>query len=163
MPEHKAKELIGANRLLLGVSILAVALLGPSFILGYVWGYRSARADTAQSASEPTPAASPEAALPAGTAPQRSTGTEPVPAARGGHTAAGSVYLQLVATAASQSAVIVDALRNNGFPAVALDVPKKPGLRRVLIGPLHEGELDKTRADLRSRGFPGDSAIKITF
>jgi len=58
---------------------------------------------------------------------------------------------------------MVDVLRNKGFPALALEVPEKPGLSRVLIGPLHEGELDKTRADLRSRGFPGDSAIKRTF
>jgi hypothetical protein len=175
MPERKAAELIGANRLLLGVSIIAVALLGPSFILGYFWGYRSARASAPQSASGPALVASPQRALSAKTVAHRSRPAEqqkpagqgvtkePASASRADHTAAGQVYLQLAATATSQSDAIVDALRNNGFPAVALEVPKRPDLRRVLIGPIHEGELDKTRADLRSRGFPGDAAIKRTF
>jgi hypothetical protein len=175
MREHKDAELIGANRLLLRVSIVALALLGPSFILGYVLGYRSARSDGPQSASAPSPAASPQIALPAGTVPQRSTRPEqqkpagpgrtkePASAARTDPAAVGQIYLQLVVTATSRSAVVIDVLRNNGFPAVALEVPSKPGLRRVLVGPLHEGELDKTRADLQSRGFPGDSAIKRTF
>ena len=163
MPDHKAAEVIGANRLLLAVSIIALMLLGPSFILGYVWGYRSGQASGPQPASGPALAEARPGALPSGTVPQRSTRTKPASAARADHTAGGKIYLQLVATAASQSADIVDALRNNGFPAVALEVPKRPDLRRVLIGPLPEGELDKTRADLRSRGFPGDSAIKITF
>ena len=175
MHEHKVTELIGANRLLLGVSLIALVLLGPSFILGYFLGYRSARSGGPQSASEPKLVASPQIALPAETVPQRSTRTEqqkpaawertkePGSALRADQTAVGQIYLQLVATATSESAVIIDALRNNGFPAVALEVPSKPGLRRVLIGPLHEGELDKTRADLQSRGFPGNSAIKRTF
>jgi hypothetical protein len=176
MHDHKVAELTGANRLLLGVSVIALALLGPSFILGYVWGNRSARVGGPQSASGPALVASPQGAPPAaGTVPQRSARPEQqkragwgrtkeaASAARADHTAVGQVYLQLVATAASQSADIVDALRNSGFPAVALEVPKRPDLRRVLIGPIHEGELDKTRTDLRSRGFPGDSAIKRTF
>jgi len=73
------------------------------------------------------------------------------------------VYLQLVSTVQSQSDVLIDVLRKNGFPAVASEVPEKPSLRRVLVGPLQEGELDKMRANLQSRGFPGDSAIKRTF
>jgi len=175
MPERKVAELAGANRLLLGVAIIALVLLGPSFILGYFWGYRSARADSPQNASGPALAASPEIALPAGTVPQLSTQTvrqkpagwgktkQPASAARADQPAVGQIYLQLVATPTNQSAGMVDVLRNKGFPALALEVPEKPGLSRVLIGPLHEGELDKTRADLRSRGFPGDSAIKRTF
>ena len=167
MGEHKVAELTGANRLLLGVSIIALALLGPLFILGYVAGYRSGRAAGPLSAS-------PEMALPAETAPQRSARTEqpkpageektkkPTETARADHTAAGQVYLQLVATDTSRSAAIVDELRNDGFPAVALEVPQKPSIRRVLVGPFHEGELNKTRAELRSKGFPGDSAIKRT-
>jgi cell division septation protein DedD len=173
MPEQKVTELVRANRLLLGVSFMALVLLGPSFILGYFSGYRAAVG--AQSASGPALVASPQGARPAEIVSRRSTRTErqkptgrggtkePPSAARADRTAEGQVYLQLVATATSQSAVIIDALRNNGFPAVALEVPEKPGLRRVLIGPLQERELDKTRADLQSRGFPGDSAIKKTF
>jgi hypothetical protein len=161
MPEPKAAELAGANRLLLAVSVIALVLLGPSFILGYVWGYRSGRASGPQSASGPAVAASPKVAPTTATVPQKSARTEAQKPA--GHTAPGQVYLQLVATAASQSAAIVEALRSSGFPAVALEVPKRPDLRRVLIGPLQEGELDRARADLRSKGFPGDSAIKRTF
>lgn len=173
MHERKVAELTGANRLLLGVALIALVLLGPSFILGYFWGYRSARAAIPQNAPGPALAASPEIALPAGTVPPRSTrtprqkpavwGRTKEPAARTDQPAVGQIYLQLVATPTNQSAVIVDVLRHKGFPAVALEVPEKPGLSRVLIGPLHEGELDKTRADLQSRGFPGDSAIKRTF
>jgi hypothetical protein len=156
MGEHKVAELTGANRLLLRVSVIALALLGPLFILGYVAGYRSGRA------------AGPQTELPAETGPQRSARTEqpktkkPTSTARTDHPAAGQIYLQLVATDTSRSAVIVDSLRNDGFPAVALEIPQKPGLRRVLVGPVHEGELDKTRAELRSKGFPGDSAITRT-
>jgi cell division septation protein DedD len=167
MREHRVAELTGANRLLLGVSLIALALLGPSFILGYVTGYRSGRAAGPQSAS-------PQIALPAETEPQQPPRMEqpkpagwertekPTSASRTDHPAAGQVYLQLVATDTSRSAAIVDALRNDGFPAVALEVPQRPGIRRVLVGPFHEGELDKTRAELRSKGFPGDAAIKRT-
>src|SRR5713101_4023804 len=77
MHEHKVAELTGANRLLLGVSVIALALLGPSFILGYLWGNRSARVGGPQSASGPALVASPQGAPPAaGTVPQGSTRTE---------------------------------------------------------------------------------------
>ena len=174
MPEHKVAELTQANRLLLGFCFIALVLLGPSFILGYFSGYRSARAGGPQSVPGPTLVASTQSAPPAETMPRQSTRTEqqkparrvrkkdPAPA-RADQPAVGQIYLQLVAAPQSQSAVIIDALRNDGLPAVASEVPEKPGLYRVLIGPLHEGDLDKTRAELRSRGFPGDSAIKRTF
>ena len=167
MGEHKVAELTGANRLLLGVSIIALALLGPLFILGYVAGYRSGRATGPQSES-------PQTALPAETGPQRPARREqpkpaggerakkPTETVQADHAAAGQVYLQLVATDTSRSAAIVDALRNDGFSAVALEVPQRPGIRRVLVGPFHERELNKTRAELRSKGFPGDAAIKRT-
>jgi cell division septation protein DedD len=71
--------------------------------------------------------------------------------------------VQVVAATESWSAVIIDALRSKGFPATAMEVPEKPDLYRVVVGPLREGELDKTRADLRSKGFPGDAAIKRSF
>jgi cell division septation protein DedD len=71
--------------------------------------------------------------------------------------------LQLVATDQRQSTATIDALRNNGLTAIASRVPEKPGVYRVLVGPLHEGEVDQMRADLQRRGLPGDSAIKRTF
>src|SRR5579862_4472564 len=114
MQERKVAELVSANRLLLGVSIIAVALLGPSFIGGYFWGYRSGRADGPQSAPGPALASSPHSALPANeTAPQPSTRTarqkpagrertkEPAAPAPADRSAAGQVYLQLAATVTS--------------------------------------------------------------
>jgi hypothetical protein len=169
MREPKVAELASANRLLLGVSILAVALLGPSFIGGYFWGYRSARAYTPLSVPGPALASSsgdetaPQASTRTGRQKPAGRGRTKAPAAPADRSAAGQVYLQLAATATNQSDAIVDALRSNGFPAVALEIPERPDLRRVLIGPIYEGELDKMRADLRSRGFPGDAAIKRTF
>ena len=63
----------------------------------------------------------------------------------------------------SRSTVIVDELRTQGLPALAAEVPEKPGLFRVLVGPLPESEVDKTRAAPRTHGFAGDSALKRTF
>jgi hypothetical protein len=34
---------------------------------------------------------------------------------------------------------------------------------RVLVGPLEDTAVNKTRADLQSAGFPGDKAIKKTY
>jgi cell division septation protein DedD len=161
MLEHKYAETIRANRLLLGVSFTALVMLGPAFTLGYISGYRSARASGPPTASGPALVASLETELRKPAA--RSRTQKPLSAERADQPAVGQVYLQLVTTAESRSAGIIDVLRNKGFPAVAMDVPEKSGLRRVLIGPLREGELDKTRADLQSKGFPGDSAIKRTF
>ena len=177
MVEHKETELVRANRLLLGLSFTLLVLLGPSFILGYFSGYRSARADGPLTASASLPAALPQSAAPAKTKtlPRQSTQTErqkrtgwagtkeSTPAARTNQTAAGRIYLQLVAAPQNDSGAIIDELRNNGLPAVAAEVPEKPGLYRVLVGPLDEGDLDRTRAELESRGFPGDSAIRRTF
>src|SRR5689334_9350752 len=47
----KDNELVRTNRALLGVSIAAVVLLGPSFIGGYVWGYRTAQRSSPADAS----------------------------------------------------------------------------------------------------------------
>jgi hypothetical protein len=72
-------------------------------------------------------------------------------------------YLQLITTAKNRSAAIIDELRDDGFPVVASDVPGKSGLHRMLSGPLSEDEVDKTPADLQTKGFPGDSAMERTF
>lgn len=177
MLERKDTELIRTNRLLLGLSFTLLVLLGPSFILGYFSGYRSARPGGPQTESGAVPAAPPQSAPPAKrkTLPRQSTQTErqkrtgwagtkeSTPAARADQSAAGRIYLQLVAAPQNDSGVIIDALHNSGLPAVAAEVPEKPGLYRVLVGPLDEVDLDKTRAELESRGFPGDSAIRKTF
>jgi cell division septation protein DedD len=173
MLEHKEEEVIRANRLLLRVSVVALVLLGPSFVFGYFFGYHSAQSRGSQSVASTSLVAS-QTALPFETVtgqsgrtdPPKSTGrtsAKPATVVEVDQRAAGQIYLQLVAAPKGQSNVILDELRANGFPALIADVPEKPGLRRVLIGPLHENELYKTRADLQSKGFPGDSAIKRTF
>ncbi len=77
--------------------------------------------------------------------------------------ATGQTYLQLSATGKHEADLMVDVLRKNGFKAFAAEVPEKPGLLRVLVGPLKEGDINKTRAELQNKSFPGNSAIKKTF
>jgi len=76
---------------------------------------------------------------------------------------AGQTYLQLVATAKAEADVMVDVLHQKKFRAVAMEIPEKPGTFRVLVGPLADGSLNKTKADLTASGFPGDKAIKKVF
>jgi hypothetical protein len=44
-----------------------------------------------------------------------------------------------------------------------VEIPEKPGVFRVLVGPLADGTLNKTKTDLTSSGFPGDKAIKKVY
>jgi len=77
--------------------------------------------------------------------------------------AAGQTYLQLVATAKAEADVMVDVLHQKKFKAIAVQIPEKPELYRVLVGPLSDGTLNKTKSDLQSSGFPGDKAIKKVY
>jgi outer membrane biosynthesis protein TonB len=77
--------------------------------------------------------------------------------------AAGQTYLQLVATTKHDADGTVEVLRKNGFQAIDAEVPEKPGLFRVLVGPLAPGDLNKTRAELTAKSFPGDHAIPKKF
>jgi cell division septation protein DedD len=77
--------------------------------------------------------------------------------------AAGQTYLQLVATAKAEADVMVDVLRQKNFKAIAVQIPEKPELYRVLVGPLADGTLNKVKSDLQSSGFPGDKAIKKVY
>jgi hypothetical protein len=43
------------------------------------------------------------------------------------------------------------------------EIPDKRGTFRVLVGPLADGNVNKTKADLQAAGFPGDKAIKRTY
>ncbi len=47
--------------------------------------------------------------------------------------------------------------------AEAAEIPEKPGLFRVLVGPMAEAQVNKTKTDLQSAGFPGDKSIKRSF
>jgi hypothetical protein len=75
----------------------------------------------------------------------------------------GKTYLQLVATRKPDADAMVDLLRRNGFKALDSEVAEKPGLFRVLVGPVPDGELNKTKADLQAKSFPGDHAIPKKF
>ena len=86
---------------------------------------------------------------------------KPAPAAA--QPASGQTYLQISATAKAEADVMVDLLHQKKFNAIAVQVPDKPGLYRVLVGPLADGSLNQTKSDLQSSGFPGDKAIKKVF
>jgi cell division protein FtsN len=72
-------------------------------------------------------------------------------------------YLQLAATTQHEASLLVEVLQKKGFKSMVAEVPEKPGLWRVLVGPLSDGSANKTKADLQASGFPGDKAIKRTF
>ena len=87
----------------------------------------------------------------------------PAAPAQGGAPIPGQTYLQLVATTKHDADATVDVLRKNSFPALDAEVPEKPGMFRVLVGPLAPGDVNKTKADLQGKGFPGNAAIRKTF
>jgi len=72
-------------------------------------------------------------------------------------------YLQLAATTQREADIEVDVLRHKGFRAMAAEIPEKPGLFRVLVGPVPESGVNKMKTDLQNAGFPGDKAIRKTF
>jgi hypothetical protein len=52
-------------------------------------------------------------------------------------------------------------LHKNNFSAIAAEIPEKPGVFRVLVGPV--SDVAKTRADLQNASFPGKEALVKTF
>lgn len=72
-------------------------------------------------------------------------------------------YLQLAATSQREAEILADVLRKKEFKAIVAEVPEKPGLYRVLVGPVAETAVNRTRSDLQGAGFPGDKAIKKSF
>jgi hypothetical protein len=88
---------------------------------------------------------------------------KPAPAPVSAPPASGQTYLQLAATAKAEANVLVDVLHQKQFKAIAVEIPEKPGIYRVLVGPLADGTLNKMKSDLTSSGFPGDKAIKKVY
>ncbi len=113
--------------------------------------------------AKPEPKAEPPAAKPEPAAKKEKEKPKEKPAPVSAQPAAGQTYLQLVATAKAEADVMVDVLHQKQFKAVAVEIPEKPGLYRVLVGPLADGTLNKTKSDLSSAGFPGDKAIKKVY
>jgi cell division septation protein DedD len=73
------------------------------------------------------------------------------------------VYLQLAATTRHEADLEVDVLRKKNFRAASMEVPEKPGIFRVLVGPIPDGGVNRVREDLQDAGFPGKSAIVRRF
>jgi len=65
----------------------------------------------------------------------------------------GRMYLQVAAAAQPQAGVVVDTLKQKGFPALLAQGPNAT-LFRVLVGPYSDAaQLGKAKADLESAGF----------
>jgi cell division septation protein DedD len=84
-------------------------------------------------------------------------------AATSGQPESGKTYLQLSAIDHDKADIMVELLRKKNFPAIAAEIPEKPGVFRVLVGPIAEADVNKTRADLQNASFPGKEAVKRTF
>ena len=75
----------------------------------------------------------------------------------------GRTYLQLSAIERDKAEIMVELLRKKKFSAIAAEIPEKPGVFRVLVGPIPEADISKTRAALQDASFPGKEAVKRTF
>lgn len=92
---------------------------------------------------------------------QKPEPAKPAPQASGDP--APGAYLQLTATSQHEANLYVDVLHKKGFKALAIEVPENHNLYRVVVGPVAEGNVNKTKTDLKAAGFPGDKAIKRTY
>jgi DedD protein len=180
-------ELILGNGQLLSIFFIVVILLGVFFAMGYIVGRNSTPLGTAEVATARKPDVKPLVVDPPAAAPKsEAPAPEPAPAAaekpkpepppakaaekaalpppqQQTQPAAGQTYLQLAATTQHEAEALVEVLRKNSFKAMIQEVPEKPGLHRVLVGPMSDAEVNKMRADLQGKGFPGNAAIKRTF
>jgi hypothetical protein len=75
----------------------------------------------------------------------------------------GRIYLQLSAIDHDKAEIMVELLRKKNFSAIAAEIPEKPGVFRVLVGPISDADINKTRTDLQNASFPGKEAVKRTF
>jgi hypothetical protein len=131
--------------------------------------------ETAREAPEP-PAPKAADSQPKETAAQQGPATkpaapEPAPApvktpsraAASSQPESGRTYLQLSAIDHDKAEIMVELLRKKNFAAIAAEIPEKPGVFRVLVGPIADADINKTRADLQNASFPGKDAVKRTF
>jgi len=116
------------------------------------------------------------ASQPKGTASQQGPATKPAPApepaapvkaparaSASDQPESGRTYLQLSAIDHDKAEIMVELLRKKKFSAIAAEIPEKPGIFRVLVGPISEADIAKTRASLTEASFPGKDAVKRTF
>lgn len=164
----QGSKLARENRILLIVCFVVVVLLGPVFTAGYLVGRKTAvTVPPVQAPVEPSPPPSAAATRSAPSRPKTAVPSKAAPevqaseAASPNQPALHGTYLQLAAAPRTQA--LVERLRKNGFDAVALEIPARPGVYRVLVGPLQEGTEAQVRAQLQSKGLPGKSAIARVF
>jgi cell division septation protein DedD len=185
-------ELILGNGQLLGVFFIVVILLALFFGMGYVMGRNSGAAASVEVASAPKPETKPPAVEspvpknPEKTDEPAASGADATPSARAEESkqdkpaavdahperpshglppssTPSGVYLQLAATTQHEADLEIDVLRKKNFRATSMAVPEKPGLFRVLVGPIADGGVNKAREELQDAGFPGKSAIVKRF
>lgn len=123
------------------------------------------------------PADVPKEDAPKETAPQQGPAAKPAPppepapapvkassrASASDQPESGRTYLQLSAIDHDKAEIMVELLRKKKFSAIAAEIPEKPGVFRVLVGPISDADINKTRADLQNASFPGKDAVKRTF
>lgn len=84
----------------------------------------------------------------------------PAPVAVSSSIQRGSHYLQVQALPAEQAALVVEVMRKKGFAATTEVVPNKPGLTRILVGPVTPGaSATDMKQKLDEAGFKGKQAI----
>jgi hypothetical protein len=105
-------------------------------------------------ATKPAPPSEPAAVAPGKTSARAATSGQPEP---------GRTYLQLSAIDHDKAEIMVEMLHKQNFSAIAAEIPEKPGVFRVLVGPISEADVNKTRAALQDASFPGKEAVKRTF
>jgi cell division septation protein DedD len=77
---------------------------------------------------------------------------------------AGQTYLQLAAVGKPEAEMLVDVVTRKGFAAIHAPVKEKPGLFRVLVGPLKDAAaIAETRNKLNEAGLQGNEAVKRVF
>ena len=114
-----------------------------------------------ETASQQGPATKP--APPPERAPAPVPAKAPARAATADQPESGRTYLQLSAIERDKAEIMVELLRKKNFSAIAAEIPEKPGVFRVLVGPISEADVNKTRAALQDASFPGKEAVKRTF
>ena len=62
--------------------------------------------------------------------------------------------MQLSAIDHDKADIMVELLRKKKFSAIAAEIPEKPGIFRVLVGPISDADINKTRADSAKRELP---------
>ena len=142
----------------LRVFILVVILLGGFFAILYFGQPHSAPVEaSARGRKVDPPATQPAQVLPKEPITETAPFKTAVP-----QRVAGSTYLQLSAVRRQSAERMADDLRKKNFEAIASEIDGKPGVFRVLVGPVSATGVVQLRADLERAGFPGNAAIRRT-